>query len=139
MLDFVPGMLLPADVQSRANPNWGRTACMNGITSAAPPAIAPASRGMNWFPVAVLLVWVELASRASGVVGQSTICGWTVLSSRLTSSFGATKAPEPSPPGQRVPLGLLAILATAFFLPIRLIQEANPDWRLLSWAMSLRQ
>jgi hypothetical protein len=34
---------------------------------------------------------------------------------------------------------LLAILATAFFLPIRLIQEANPDWRLLSWAMSLRQ
>ena len=33
--------------------------------------------------------------------------------------------------------GLLIVLAAAFLIPVRLIQEANPDWRLLSWAMAL--
>ena len=47
------------------------------------------------------------------------------------------KAPSPSPPNLRILPGLLIILAALFLLPVRLIQEANPDWRLLSWAMAL--
>ncbi len=42
---------------------------------------------------------------------------------------------QPAPPGKcfgRVVLGLLAVL-----FPIRLVQEANPDWRLMSWLLAL--
>jgi exosortase len=40
-------------------------------------------------------------------------------------------------PGATILAGLLIIVAAALLLPVRLIQEANPDWRLLSWMMAL--
>jgi exosortase len=45
--------------------------------------------------------------------------------------------PAPAPPNSRViPIGLILVCAL-LFLPIQFITEANPDWRLLSWAFAL--
>jgi exosortase len=45
--------------------------------------------------------------------------------------------PVPCPPDSRVlPIALIAFCALLFF-PIRFVAEANPDWRLLSWALAL--
>ena len=40
--------------------------------------------------------------------------------------------------GQAKTIAVLAIIAGALLLiPVRLIQEANPDWRLMSWMMAI--
>src|SRR5205085_11724477 len=40
-------------------------------------------------------------------------------------------------PKARIVLAALIIVPALLLVPIRLIQEANPDWRLLSWAMAI--
>jgi exosortase len=114
---------------------------MNSTTSPAPAAIEPTSRGINWFPVAVFaLVWIELISRLrfEWSINPQYGYGWTVpfLAAYIFWRRWQT-APSPSAPASRILPGLLIILAAAFLIPVRLIQEANPDWRLLSWAMAL--
>lgn len=45
--------------------------------------------------------------------------------------------PLPCPPDRRaLPIALIVFCALLFF-PIRFVAEANPDWRLLSWALAL--
>ena len=45
--------------------------------------------------------------------------------------------PAPDTPTRRgLPIALIVVSA-ALFLPIRLLAEANPDWRLLSWLLAL--
>jgi exosortase len=114
---------------------------MNGITSLASPEVAPASREMNWFPVAVFaLVWIELISRLrfEWSINPQYGYGWTVpVLAAYIFWRRFENAPPPSPPDRKVLAGLLLILAATFFIPVRLIQEANPDWRLLSWTMAL--
>ena len=44
--------------------------------------------------------------------------------------------PAPSDPSTRLLPALLILLSAALFLPIRFVAEANPDWRLLSWALA---
>jgi len=45
------------------------------------------------------------------------------------------RAPPPAKPSANL-LPVVLIIAAAFlFIPVRLVQEANPDWRLLSWIM----
>jgi exosortase len=41
--------------------------------------------------------------------------------------------PNPSPPARTGTVKALAIVAIAFLLPILLIEEANPEWRLIQW------
>jgi len=114
---------------------------MNGTTSHAPPEAAPISRGMNWFPVAVFaLVWLLLISRLrfEWSINPQYGYGWTVpFLAAYIFWRRSQNAPPASPPNLRTLAGLLIILAAVFLLPVRLIQEANPDWRLLSWAMAL--
>ena len=114
---------------------------MNGTISPAPPEVAPISRGINWLPLAVFaLVWIELVSRLrfEWSINPQYGYGWTVpfLAAYIFWRRSET-APPPSPPDHRILAGLLIILAAAFLIPVRLIQEANPDWRLLSWAMAV--
>jgi len=45
--------------------------------------------------------------------------------------------PTPAPSGERLGPIALIILCAIIFLPIRFVSEANPDWRLLSWAFSV--
>ncbi|MCA1659407.1 MAG: exosortase/archaeosortase family protein, partial [Verrucomicrobiaceae bacterium] len=46
-------------------------------------------------------------------------------------------APAPSRRSTTVLPAALMIAAALFLVPVRLIQEANPDWRILSWSMAL--
>jgi len=114
---------------------------MNSTTSPAPAAIEPTSRGINWFPVAVFaLVWIELISRLrfEWSINPQYGYGWTVpFLAAYIFWRRSENAPPASTPKFRIIAGLLIILAAAFLIPVRLIQEANPDWRLLSWAMAL--
>ena len=75
---------------------------MNGTTSPAPPAIAPASRGINWFPVAVFaLVWIELISRLrfEWSINPQYGYGWTVpFLAAYIFWRRYQNAPPPSPP-----------------------------------------
>ncbi len=95
---------------------------------------------MNWFPVAVFaLVWIELISRLrfEWSINPQYGYGWTVpFLAAYIFWRRSQNAPAPSAPDNRILPGLLIILAAAFLVPVRLIQEANPDWRLLSWAMA---
>src|SRR5437016_7942208 len=49
--------------------------------------------------------------------------------------------PAPAPPPRKLPWRLLpaaaAVICAFLFLPLRLVAEANPDWRLISWAFTL--
>src|ERR1044071_4917533 len=114
---------------------------MNGTMSPAPVAMTPMSRGTSWFPLAVFaLVWIELISRLrfEWSINPQYSYGWIVPFLAAYSFWRRYEnARPPSPPESRILVGLLIILSAALLIPIRLIQEANPDWRLLSWAMAL--
>jgi exosortase len=98
------------------------------------------SRGLSWLPVAVFaLVWVELISRLrfEWSINPQYGYGWTVPFLAAYLFWRRYQdAPSPSPSAPKVIPGLLIVLAAIFLIPVRLIQEANPDWRLLSWAMA---
>ena len=113
---------------------------MNAATAVAQPQVEKISRAMNWFPIAVfLLVWVELISRLrfEWSINPQYAYGWTVpfLAAYLFWRRYET-APAPAPPNFRIFSAALIIIAAALLIPIRLIQEASPDWRLLSWGMA---
>jgi exosortase len=45
--------------------------------------------------------------------------------------------PAPAPPSYSTIAMILMLVCAFAFLPIRFIAEANPDWRLLSWALAI--
>ena len=113
---------------------------MNAATAVAQPQVEKISRALNWFPIAVfLLVWVELISRLrfEWSINPQYAYGWTVpfLAAYLFWRRYET-APAPAPPNFRIFSAALIIAAATLLIPIRLIQEASPDWRLLSWGMA---
>jgi exosortase len=113
---------------------------MNAATAVAQPQVEKIARALNWFPIAVfLLVWVELISRLrfEWSINPQYAYGWTVpfLAAYLFWRR-YENAPPALPPKFRMFSALLIIAAAALLIPIRLIQEASPDWRLLSWAMA---
>jgi exosortase len=86
------------------------------------------------------LVWLLLVSRLrfEWSINPQYGYGWTVpFLAAYIFWRRYQNAPPPSAPRLQVLAGLFIILAGLFLLPVRLIQEANPDWRLLSWAMAL--
>lgn len=114
---------------------------MNAITSPAPAAVAPRPVVVAWFPVfAFALVWIELVVRLryEWSINPQYAYGWIVPF--LTAYIFWQRyqnAPPPSDASNRVVPILLLVAAAIFLVPVRLIQEANPDWRLLSWAMTI--
>src|SRR2546423_15038428 len=113
---------------------------MNAATAIAQPQVEKIARAMNWFPIAVfLLVWVELVSRLrfEWSINPQYGYGWTVpfLAAYLFWRR-SENAPPAAPPNFRFLCGALIIASAVLLIPIRLIQEASPDWRLLSWGMA---
>jgi exosortase len=100
-----------------------------------------ATSSMSWFPIAVfLLVWIELSSRLrfEWSINPQYGYGWAVPF--LAGYFFWRRyqnAPPASPPSFRFLFATLIIVPALLLSPIRLIQEASPDWRLLSWGMAL--
>ena len=142
-LDFVTEMqqVGPSAIPGCKMLNRDALARINGTMSPAPLAMTPTSRGISWFPLGVFaLVWIELISRLrfEWSINPQYGYGWVVPFLAAYSFWRRYEnAPPPSPPERRILVGSLIILSAALLLPIRLIQEANPDWRLLSWAMAL--
>src|SRR5215831_8366166 len=114
---------------------------MNETLSSAPVQNAPRTRTMGWVSVGVFaLVWIELISRLrfEWSINPQYGYGWIVPFLAGYSFWRRYKnAPIPSLVHKRIVPCLLIIAAALLLLPVRLVQEANPDWRLLSWIMAL--
>ncbi len=115
---------------------------MNVATTIAPsPTLnSELARPIDWFAVAVFsVVWLELISRLrfEWSINPQYGYGWTVpfLAAYLFWRRYET-APERSRALARPAIIALILVAVAALIPVRLIQEANPDWRMLSWAMA---
>ena len=116
-------------------------------SEAIPAAAAAAPRNkseafqMSWLATAVFgLFWLELTWRLQmeWSINPQYGYGWTVPFLAAFLFWRRWKnAPAPSKPGQRWLPIVCMIAAALVVLPVRLIQEANPDWRLMSWAMAL--
>lgn len=114
---------------------------MNATVSAAVPATSVARRQVDWFAVAAFgVLWLEIVSRLrlEWSVNPQYSYGWAVPFLALYIFWRRwQRAPEPSKPAATPLLVALILGAALLVVPVRLIQEANPDWRLLSWAMAL--
>jgi exosortase len=110
------------------------------LSSPSQVAVEGGSREISWVPVAVFgLVWIELISRLrfEWSINPQYGYGWTVP---FLAAYIFWKrylhSPAPTQPGYRVLPAFLIFLCALILIPTRLIQEANPDWRLLSWLMA---
>ena len=113
---------------------------MNAVATADPPKVERVSQAIAWFPIAAFaLVWLEVIWRLQfeWSVNPQYSYGYAVP---LLAGYAFWRrwqtAPAPSPLKGRAFWVALMILAAAVLVPVRLIQEANPDWRLLSWVMA---
>ncbi len=96
---------------------------------------------IDWLALAAFgLLWLEVVSRLrfEWSVNPQYGYGWTVP---FLAAFIFWRrwqnAPSPGKPTGRVIVIFLSLGAVLLIAPVRLIQEANPDWRILSWAMAL--
>jgi exosortase len=111
-------------------------------TTAAPTRTDTSATGnINWPVTAIFaLVWVELIWRLQmeWSVNPQYGYGWTVpfLAGYLLWRR-RTSAPAAEAPNGSALAACLLVLAALVLVPIRVIQEANPDWRLLSWGMAM--
>ncbi|MFN2475074.1 MAG: exosortase/archaeosortase family protein [Chthoniobacterales bacterium] len=105
------------------------------------PAAAPVSNRGNWLTLAAFgLLWLELISRLrfEWSINPQYGYGWTVpflaayiFWRRLQS------APAANVPATKLLPWLVILVAVIIVMPVRLVQEAHPDWRMLSWVMAL--
>jgi exosortase len=114
---------------------------MNAVATAPPPKIESPAPAIAWFPVAVFaLVWLEVVSRLrlEWSINPQYGYGWAVpvLTAYI---FWRRWQTAPAADGPRAPAlwATLIVAAALVLVPVRLVQEANPDWRLLSWTMAL--
>lgn len=114
---------------------------MNALATTAPAKVERIPGAIDWFPVAVFaLVWLELSSRLrfEWSINPQYSYGWAVpLLAGYVFWQRWQSAPASSRADMKMLAGLVIILGAVFLIPVRLVQEANPDWRLLSWAMAL--
>jgi exosortase len=95
---------------------------------------------VGWFAIAVVgLVWLELVSRLrlEWSINPQYGYGWTVpfLTAFIFWRRWQT-APNSARPRAKMFFIAAIIVSALLLIPIRLIEEANPDWRLMSWTMA---
>ncbi|MDQ2918597.1 MAG: exosortase/archaeosortase family protein [Verrucomicrobiota bacterium] len=138
---------------------------MNATVTAAQPASTKSGRAsLDWLAIIAFgLLWLEVVSRLrfEWSVNPQYGYGWTVpflaafifwrrwqtapapglVAAAVTGGRKSKTGDVLLLPPRRRQLQLLVILlslgAALLIVPVRLIQEANPDWRILSWAMAL--
>lgn len=113
---------------------------MNTTVAAAPPLPAVAAARVNWLAVAAFgLLWLEVISRLrfEWTINPQYGYGWTVPFLAVYIFWRRMQnAPAPDQPANAFLPCLIGIAAVVLLVPVRLVQEANPDWRILSWAMA---
>ena len=97
--------------------------------------------GIRWAPTAVLLglMWILIFNqqRLEWSVNVVYSYGWAVpvLALYLLWERWRTRPAARTPPPAGLLLGLAGLLLFAY-LPVRIIQEANPDWVKINWLMA---
>ena len=91
-----------------------------------------------WIAVAALWVWLCLHLSTEWSLNPQYNYGWAVpFFATLIFYFRWKGRPVPDVPEESGTLRAVAGLLLVLLLPIRIIEEANPDWRFLSWALAL--
>jgi exosortase len=116
---------------------------MNTAAAHNPTPLAAPATGVriDWLALAAFgLLWLEVISRLrlEWSINPQYGYGWTVpflaayiFWRRLQS------APAATAPATKALPWLAIVAAGSLLIPVRLVQEAHPDWRLLSWVMAL--
>jgi exosortase len=94
-----------------------------------------------WLVLVLGMYWLQVFNqlRVDWTINPQYYYGWMVPLLALGSfHLRWLSRPPAAPPGARVGLLWLAGAAAAGLLPIRLIEEANPEWRLVLWAHTLQ-
>jgi len=92
-----------------------------------------------WIAAAALWLWLFVHLQVEWLLNPQYNYGWAVpFLALLMFWFRWQRRPGPHPGARnssiaKWPAGLVLVL----LLPIRVIEEANPDWRLLSWLLAL--
>lgn len=114
---------------------------MNATVSSAIPDTTAARTRVDWIAAAAFgLLWLEIVSRLrfEWTINPQYGYGWTVpfLAAYILWRRLRTAPVAERPASMLLPATTMVGLALAL-VPVRLIQEANPDWRILSWTMAL--
>jgi exosortase len=113
-------------------------------TVARPAPLTTISSERTTWPIAGLIflfafLWLELINhlKAEWSLNPQYAYGWSVplVALYLFWRRWCERPPAAVPPSYVLPVALIALSALLFF-PIRFVAEANPDWRLLSWAFA---
>lgn len=115
---------------------------MTASLLAGPKPTMPAPQRLNWLGlVAFALLWLELASRLrfEWSINPQYGYGWTVpfLAAYLFWRRWQSTPVASFVRGRGFVTATVMATAVSIIPAVRLVQEANPDWRLLSWAMAL--
>ena len=117
-----------------------RRASMNTAPSPAPvtAVTAPIPDRSNWLTVTAFgLLWLELISRLrfEWSINPQYGYGWTVpFLAAYIFWRRLQNAPAATAPATKFLPWLVVLCAVVLIMPVRLVQEAHPDWRMLSWA-----
>ena len=99
----------------------------------------PADRGALWLAGLLAALWFSTLNqlRVEWSVNAQYAYGWTVPLLALYLFAERWKVRPPTAPVRswKMLAGIVALLAL-LLLPLRVIQEGAPDWRLVSWAMA---
>ena len=93
-----------------------------------------------WIAVAALWVWLFFHLRVEWSLNPQYNYGWAVpFLSALLFYFRWQRRPvaEIASQGNRGALTAAGWVILVLLFPLRVIEEANPDWRLLSWVLAL--
>jgi exosortase len=106
------------------------------------PSAAKSGKISNWIPVFVAfgLLWSELVNQLKGEWWLNPQYNYGLIVPVLLVYLLWRRWPNRPPatqPAKRWLSIFLMIASAALFLPIRLLAEANPDWRMLSWAIAV--
>jgi exosortase len=110
------------------------------ISATTAPAAASTRMNIDWLAVAAFgLLWLEVITRLrfEWSVNPQYGYGWTVpfLAAYVFWRRWQRVPAASEPKSTLLPIGIM-IAAVALLVPVRLVQEANPDWRILSWSMA---
>jgi exosortase len=93
----------------------------------------------SWIAAAALWLWLFVHLQVEWSLNPQYNYGWAVpFLALLMFWFRWQRRPEPDLRARNYPIaGWAAAIVLALLFPIRVVEEANPDWRLLSWLLAM--